>query len=87
MSMRPNHTETDLPWKDLRARYALSAREAEVAQMLVQGFSSKQIAFSLSLSRSTVRTYTNRLYQKLNVKGIAQLVMMLIDHGNRSDND
>jgi DNA-binding CsgD family transcriptional regulator len=46
----------------------LSAREAEVALLLAEGCSAKEIAGRLGSSIHTVRRQTERLYQKLSVR-------------------
>jgi DNA-binding CsgD family transcriptional regulator len=42
----------------------LSARERQVAQAVLQGLTDKEIALSLGVSVSTVRTYLNRVFDK-----------------------
>ena len=55
----------------------LTARELQVLQELSQGHPYKQIASELGISLSTVRTYINRIYEKLHVHSQAQAVMKL----------
>ena len=50
-----------------QADYALSAREAEVLQCVVDGMLNKQIAERLDLSVHTVDSYLRRIYEKLHV--------------------
>ena len=59
---------------------ALSPREREILQLVVEGKSSKTIAKILSLSAKTVETYRSRLMQKLNVKNLAELIRFAIRH-------
>jgi DNA-binding NarL/FixJ family response regulator len=61
------HAETD----------ALSARELQVLQALSRGFAYKQIAADLNISIGTVRTYIQRIYEKLHVHNQAEAVMKL----------
>jgi DNA-binding NarL/FixJ family response regulator len=58
-------TETDV----------LSARELEVLQALSKGHTYKQIAADLGISLGTVRTYIQRIYEKLHVHSHAEAVM------------
>lgn len=51
----------------------LSARELEVAELLVQGDGVLEISKKLTLQMGTVSTYKVRLFQKLNVKNIIEL--------------
>jgi len=59
------HAETD----------ALSARELEVLQALSKGHTYKEIASNLGISLGTVRTYIQRIYEKLHVHSHAEAVM------------
>lgn len=59
-------------------RYGLSAREREIAQLLVEGYAALNAAAILELSEHTVRTYVRRLYKKLNVSNRADLVCRLL---------
>ena len=51
----------------------LTPREQEVAQYAVEGMSNKQIAETLFLSLSTVKTLLSRVYDKLQIQSRAQL--------------
>lgn len=59
----------------------LSPREREVLQMVVEGYTSAEIAETLNLSPKTVDTYRSRLMDKLGVKGLPELVKFAIRHG------
>ena len=63
-----NHNENQNPL-DL-----LSNREFEVAQMLIYGHGITDISSLLNLQMSTVSTYKNRIFEKLNVTNIVQLI-------------
>jgi DNA-binding NarL/FixJ family response regulator len=60
---------------------ALSSRERQVLQLLVEGKSNAVIARTLSLSPKTVETYRARVMQKLNIDDIPNLVKFAIQHG------
>ena len=51
----------------------LSRREAEVARMLVKGFSAKQAAASLRTSEGTVKNQRKAVYRKLGIVRAIQL--------------
>jgi DNA-binding NarL/FixJ family response regulator len=53
----------------------LSVRELDVLQSLSKGHTYKQIAADLGISLSTVRTYIQRIYEKLHVHSHAEAVM------------
>ncbi len=52
----------------------LSNREIEVARFLIQGLGLLEITKELNLSMSTVSTYKNRIFEKLAVSNIAELI-------------
>jgi DNA-binding NarL/FixJ family response regulator len=54
---------------------SLSTREMEVLQALSKGHTYKQIAADLEISLGTVRTYIQRIYEKLHVHSHAEAVM------------
>lgn len=56
----------------------LSPREIEVVQLTCKGYLTKHIAAELSISARTVETHRDRVYKKLNIQGIAQLVVWAI---------
>lgn len=53
----------------------LSTREMEVLQALSKGHTYKQIAGDLGISLGTVRTYVQRVYEKLHVHSQTEAVM------------
>ena len=59
----------------------LSARELEVALMIIQGQSNKEIAQMLAIATPTVRTLRSRMLAKLGVRGEVALVRLAIDCG------
>ena len=60
---------------------ALSPREREVLQLVVEGKSSADIAGILFISPNTVDTYRSRLMRKLGVSDLPGLVKFAIQHG------
>jgi DNA-binding CsgD family transcriptional regulator len=52
----------------------LSIREVEVLQNLALGYSNQEIADKLFVSLNTVKTHTNNIYSKLNVKRRTQAI-------------
>jgi len=51
----------------------LTSREQEVLDLLLKGLTAKEIAYSLNIKYATVDFHRNRLYHKLDVKGIQEL--------------
>jgi len=52
----------------------LSTRQAEIARLISQGMSDKQIAWQLGISFGTLRTHMSRLFQKCDVKDRLELL-------------
>jgi DNA-binding NarL/FixJ family response regulator len=53
----------------------LSAREEEILKCLVQGYATKEIASTLSVSYDTVRTHLKHIYGKLQVRSRTEAVI------------
>jgi len=60
---------------------ALSAREQEVLQLVVEGRSSFDIGEYLHLSSKTVETYRSRLMRKLDIHNLPGLTKFAIKQG------
>ena len=56
----------------------LTAREREVAQLVAEGRSNKQVAATLFLSEGTVENTLTRVYAKLGVRSRTQLTRTLV---------
>ncbi len=66
---------------DISPLAALSSRERQVLQLVVEGKSSAEIGNLLHLSPKTVDTYRSRLMQKLDVADVPALVRLAIRLG------
>ena len=55
----------------------LSNRELQVANKLVEGLSLKELSNQLNLHASTISTYKNRIFEKLGINSIPELVAIL----------
>ncbi len=58
----------------------LTAREREVAALLIQGFSNKEIARELDLQEVTVKLHVRNLCRKLTTKNRTQIAVRLMRH-------
>jgi len=58
----------------------LSNREVDVAKYLIQGHGIIEISTTLDLSPSTVSTYKSRIFEKLNVSNIPELIEIFRIH-------
>lgn len=64
----------------------LTARENEIAKLVVDGVLTKQIAKRLGISVKTVEVHRSHITKKLGVESIAQLVKLIVDaRGNEQD--
>jgi DNA-binding NarL/FixJ family response regulator len=52
----------------------LSNREVEVAQLLIKGYGNLEIAEMLNIKKSTVSTFKNRIFEKLEIDNLADLI-------------
>jgi DNA-binding NarL/FixJ family response regulator len=59
----------------------LSNREREVFQMLAEGHSTREIAGTLFLSPSTVKTHRANIMEKLEIENLSQLIQFAIRLG------
>ena len=60
-----------------RERYRLSAREAEVMELIARGHSVARIAEMLVVSENTIRTHSKRIYTKLDIHKKQELLDLL----------
>ena len=56
-----------------RASDALSTREREIAELVADGLTNREIAARLFLSEKTIETHLTRVFQKLGVRSRAQV--------------
>jgi two-component system response regulator NreC len=73
--------------REIKARGAqdsyelLTGREREVLHMLAEGKSNKEIATLLNLSTYTVETHRRNILEKLNLHGLAELILYAVRKG------
>lgn len=56
---------------------SLSDRELQIANKLVEGIPLKELSNNLNLHSSTVSTYKNRIFEKLKIQSIPELIAIL----------
>ncbi len=54
----------------------LSKREREISELLVQGDGNIEIANKLNIQLTTVSTHKNKIFNKLNIKNIVELISL-----------
>ena len=52
----------------------LTNREFETLELVIKGWTTKEIAIILNIAPATVKSYRKKLLKKLNAKNCAQLV-------------
>ncbi len=67
-----------VPRSSLRERLRLTAREAEVAQLLLRGYNVRQAAHHLGISYHTARVHQRTVYEKSGVHDKAELVRFVV---------
>lgn len=67
--------------KAMAAKSSLTAREKEIVQLIVNGFTNQQIAKQLFLSGKTVDNYRTNIMLKLDVNNVAALVKKALQTG------
>jgi DNA-binding CsgD family transcriptional regulator len=63
--------------------WRLTTREADVAWLLAEGLSSKEIGRALGISAHTARRHTERVFSKLGVSGRVEATAMLVRWASR----
>lgn len=58
----------------IKRAFSLSDRETEIAFMLYEGFTNKQVAAALKLSDGTARNYISSIYEKMKADGRSDAV-------------
>jgi DNA-binding NarL/FixJ family response regulator len=61
---------------------ALSQREMEVARLLLQGLGLLEISNTLNLHIATVSTYKKRIYEKIQVSNLPELIAVFRNHSD-----
>lgn len=70
-----SHNDNDDPYT------RLSMRERQVAKLISEGYTNAETARQLNISVKTVETHRSRLFAKLGVKNLADLIRLAIREG------
>ena len=79
--LRPQNGENGASGPPTFRQERLTSREAEVLQLVAEGFANKQIAAELSISIKTVEKHRQQAMNKLNIHDIAGLTRYAIAKG------
>jgi DNA-binding NarL/FixJ family response regulator len=74
-------TESDEYTDYYRLKFQLSKRETQILRMIKEGMTNKDIAAALNLSLHTVEAHRKKIYAKLKVSSVAELIKKAIDIG------
>jgi len=66
--------DTYISKKPINPLEQLSNREIEVARLLIKGFGNMEISELLNVKKSTVSTFKNRIFEKLEINNLADLI-------------
>ena len=80
MDDRPDRTSSEAKSAEGRGQI-LSPRELQVLELIVQGYSARQVADELSLSTRTVERHIDNVRDKLNARNRPHLVRKAIELG------
>ncbi len=69
-------------WSYLQKRYQMTPRELQIAQHVCRGLSNEQIAESLDIKHSTVKTHIRNLYRKIWVRNKISMFLRFVEDVN-----
>lgn len=72
---------TQASFEQIHHRRLLTPREAEVLELVAEGFTAEQIAAKWGLSVKTVHTHTQNLKHRLHATSLAHAVALAMRHG------
>ncbi|MDO4870297.1 MAG: response regulator transcription factor [Bacillota bacterium] len=73
----PSHTDIRERIETVGDQYNLTKRERELVELIYQGKSNKEIAESLFLSESTVKTHVYNIFRKMEVKNRIEVICIV----------
>lgn len=68
---------SETAWTTIVRSLRLSAREADVVELILSGHTETEMAMTLKISRHTVHSHLERLYRKLGVTDRCQVVVRI----------
>ena len=73
MNHKNNDSENE-EIKDVFEKYDFSTREKEIATLIIEGKSDKEIASQLNISPQTVATHNKKIFKKADVHSRVELI-------------
>lgn len=70
-------------WQEIAQALKLSKRHKKIVELILRNRCDKQIAATLGISESTVRTHLDRIFRRLGVDGRQGIVLIVfrMSHG------
>lgn len=66
---------------DWQHRPALTPRERQVARLVAEGFTARQIGEQLGIGEQTVKNHKQSIYTKLGARNAVELTRALLEEG------
>ncbi len=66
-------------WQRVRGKLGLSLRELQVVQHILEGMKLSAIAREMQLGLGTVKTYSQRVYRKLDVTDRQEFTLLVVN--------
>ncbi|MBE8221782.1 MAG: response regulator transcription factor [Bdellovibrionales bacterium] len=66
--------------RNILVKNGLSQRESEVAELITQGLSNKEIANRLFVTEKTIKFHLTNIYKKMYVKSRSKLIVWCMPH-------
>lgn len=60
--------------------FSLTERELQIAEMYAEGYGNLEIANKLDIKQNTVSTLKKRIFEKLNIENIVELIELIKNH-------
>ena len=77
MTKRP-HRLANVDWQRVRGKVGLSLRGLQVVQRILEGKKLSAIAREMQSGLGTVKTYSQRVYRKLDVTDRQELTLLVV---------
>jgi len=79
MTSKPFQPLREIKLKQLKS--IITKREQDVVQLVIQGYSNKQISRELRIKEKTVKSHLVQIFKKLGVRSRLQLTVALLSSG------
>lgn len=81
LNIRRQHAENEqeAAYEGRRARFNLTKREAQILQLIYEGYTSQKIAEKLYISKRTVESHRANILHKANARNTAEMIRFAID--------